>query len=959
MKRLLLLVAAIIGLIVLGGALATGSVSTPSTRADQAASTITRRASPPASDRTHPAHAHCTGTACGSAVLAADPSQPPVQHPARPTATVKAVHFSLVAATAADRYLLVDSPTAAPGASVRVHGGGFAPGAVLQLTLRAPGKASTPVGDVTAGPDGTFQGTVTVPAAQTAPAAALRAQDASGHTAMATLLLQITRPLAGIAPNVVTPGQQTSLWVANFRPGEQVRVYAGRMDGRPLLTGVVGGDGHGNWSLAVPYGPGGTNQLVVVGDQGRAPALASYLLLNLYPHSSVSTYAPLSGTRITFFGGGFGPNELVELRLDRPNGPVLFSGHANAGGGVPRLGPYLVPFGLQGSHTFILRGASSHAQATVGMIVEPYIASARPSTYAAGPGTLITFYGNGFAPSELVRVYVGRTATSPGTEVAALHTTMRGRLVAGSGSFALPVVQHGSKLNFALVGDISGAVAWTSVQYLAPPGGITPTLPTVQYQAPPRQHVARAVSSVQVPLLVVTPPRTVTDGKVTVWGTGFRPFANVQLVLASPANPQGWSVGSAHAAADGTLNTTVIVPSWVEHADTLRAYSQQAMARTDLAVSPPTPQLTPSTYSGAVGSLYRLSGDGFAPNEQVGLYLDSLDTPPLATTTSGGGHVGFDDIHVPLAAAGTHLFLVKGAQGDVASVPFTLQGFTPFILLSTYSSQPERPVSVSGQGFAPGEPLHIFAGEGATTLLATVQADDTGAFHAMDAFTIPTSSRGPLVLTAVGTLSGRPAAATLDVTPFAASLWLSAYAGHPGSTVAFTGTGFAREDVLHVLLGNATTPATVFHAHNGAFSNAGAVFLPFSTPGGNLLLTVHGEMSDTSIALKYLVIPYKPGAGFEIRHHKGYTRLRLGAGGFAPGETVRYYLGTQAQGTPWRTLRADSTGQLPLLPILSVQGTPRVRLAYTVVGVESGTQATALYTPPPAKSAELDGRKTG
>jgi hypothetical protein len=45
-------------------------------------------------------------------------------------------------------------------------------------------------------------------------------------------------------------------------------------------------------------------------------------------------------------------------------------------------------------------------------------------------------------------------------------------------------------------------------------------------------------------------------------------------------------------------------------------------------------------------------------------------------------------------------------------------------------------------------------------------------------------------------------------------------------------------------------------------------------------------------------------------------------------------------------LRADAAGNLPLMRVLAVRGTPRTSLAYSLVRVQSGAQATALYTPP-------------
>jgi hypothetical protein len=197
----------------------------------------------------------------------------------------------------------------------------------------------------------------------------------------------------------------------------------------------------------------------------------------------------------------------------------------------------------------------------------------------------------------------------------------------------------------------------------------------------------------------------------------------------------------------------------------------------------------------------------------------------------------------------------------------------------------------------------------------------------------------------VGTQSGRPARATLDVRPFEPSLWLSSYAGHPGATVAFTGTGFARNDIMHVYVGGATKPAATFRAHNGAFRGAGAVHIPFGTPAGVLRLTVRGARSDVGMTLRFRVVPFTPGAGYEVRHRGRFTVLRLGAGGFAPYEPVRLYRGRGPNGTPLRLLHVDAAGNLPLLQVLVVRGTPRTRLAYTLVGMQSGARATAVYTP--------------
>jgi hypothetical protein len=83
-----------------------------------------------------------------------------------------------------------------------------------------------------------------------------------------------------------------------------------------------------------------------------------------------------------------------------------------------------------------------------------------------------------------------------------------------------------------------------------------------------------------------------------------------------------------------------------------------------------------------------------------------------------------------------------------------------------------------------------------------------------------------------------------------------------------------------------------------------------------------------------------------VRHQRGVTVLWLGAGGFAPHETVQRYQGTRAGGAPLRLLQADAAGNLPLVRVLTARGTPKTRLAYMLVGRRTGARATALYAPP-------------
>ncbi len=939
---MLLILLGIIALIIAGSAVASIPFSSPPNQA--------------APSRRAPAHG--TTEAPEVATPTRTPTPTATATPTRtPPPAPQILGSARLLAAAPDRYLLLNPTTAAPGAAVQVSGGGFAAGVALHLGVQMPGQAPSRQAEVTTGANGSFRATITMPATQTATASEVVAQDAQGHSAAATLLLRVGQPLAALSPNIVTPGAKVAVTAAGFRAGETVRVYFQRMAGRPILTGTADANGAGSWPITVPYGPGGVNQLVVVGDVGRNPVVAQYLLLNLYPRASVSDYAPLPGMRVTFNGAGFGPNEPVELRMDRPDGPVLAVAQTNARGGLAGLGPYRLPYGLSGVHAFILRGVDSRVVTTVTLTVMPFWASVQPSTYAAGPGTTLTFYGKGFAPDEIVRVFLGRTATRPGTEVAALRTTPTGRLIGSSGSYTLPGNIRGSTVAFALIGDISGAQAWTSVHYMRSSGPPVIFDPGPPYHPPPHQQPASAIKpGPRPPLLAATPPRVVAGGLVSLLGTGFAPRTTVRLVLMSRDNPQGWALRTARVArtdVHGVLNITATIPSWITRADMVRAYPDAkgaaAPAQAELDVWPALPGLTPSTYSGTPGSPYGLTSYGFTPGEKVSLYFDSVGTPALATTISSGGRITFSRVPVPVATAGNHTFVVKGDRGEVASIPFTELPCTPFLLLSTYSTQPEQPVSVGGQGFAPHETVHVWIGSGTRRFVGGGVVDGRGTLHAAAPFMIPTDAHGKLQVVAVSTTSARTLRATLTVLPFGPALWLTSYAGHPGATVAFTGKGWAHHEILQVYLGEAATPVATFRAHNGAFRGAGTIRIPVGTPGGMIPITVRGALSHTKVTMKYMVIAYTPGAGYQILHRHGYTIVRLGAGGFAPHEAVRLYLGTQNQGTPLRVLHADAAGRVPLLQVLSVRGKPQVSLTYTLVGAQSGAQATAVYPPPPGR----------
>ena len=186
----------------------------------------------------------------------------------------------------------------------------------------------------------------------------------------------------------------------------------------------------------------------------RGLAAIPFEMLGLYPTASVSSYAAVADTVLSFSTSGFGPNEVVDVRVNTPDGFAVGQLRTDSGGIIRNQGRFRIPFSLKGRNTFVLTGEESHTSTTVNFTVEPYLPIAAPSSYGGGPGTAITFYGTGFARNETVRVWESR-AGGGRTQVATMRTDRRGNLVARAGLILIKTDEAPGKLTFTLAGDKS------------------------------------------------------------------------------------------------------------------------------------------------------------------------------------------------------------------------------------------------------------------------------------------------------------------------------------------------------------------------------------------------------------------------------------------------------------------------------------------------------------------------
>jgi hypothetical protein len=225
--------------------------------------------------------------------------------------------------------------------------------------------------------------------------------------------------------------------------------------------------------------------------------------------------------------------------------------------------------------------------------------------------------------------------------------------------------------------------------------------------------------------------------------------------------------------------------------------------------------LTLSAPTGQPGATIAVSGQGFAANTAVSLYLGSASGPLLGTaTTDASGHLPSTNITVPDQPGGA--YGITAVQGNVsANAAFSI---APLISLPSPNIYPGEGVTVTAKGFAPNNAIELFidtiSGQSDLYFYASSNGD------ASDSFTFPTYiPGGHHVLIAVDTSSGVPLIAQMSVyiQPYIYPL-----AGQPGSKESLSGLGFAANEAVNVYWGTATGQllgsATAYSSGNLSFA---------------------------------------------------------------------------------------------------------------------------------------------
>jgi hypothetical protein len=265
-------------------------------------------------------------------------------------------------------------------------------------------------------------------------------------------------------------------------------------------------------------------------------------------------------------------------------------------------------------------------------------------------------------------------------------------------------------------------------------------------------------------------------------------------------------------------------------------------------------------------------------------------------------------------------------------VGFNVQGFSPWVVLDSYSVAPYAVIGFTGQDFVPDEEIEVFLGQRSGQPLLRLAADAGGQFAVKNAFNLPDVAHGDQQLLFVGHQSGTEITAKFVVLPFSPSLQLSNYAGRPGTSIAFIGDGWARGETLHVYAGEGNALVATFQSDaSGAFTSAGQFRLPMGTVAGGVPLTVKGDTSQADVTLWYQALELKPSAELTAYQGPPGTVVSFTGRSFAGGERVTIHLRDRG-GPELASATASDDGTIENVSSYPIEGSWGDDIHFVLVG---------------------------
>jgi hypothetical protein len=352
------------------------------------------------------------------------------------------------------------------------------------------------------------------------------------------------------------------------------------------------------------------------------------------------------------------------------------------------------------------------------------------------PGGQVSVQGSGFDPNATVDVTLSTGGSSKGTAVALATTSKTGSL---STQFNAPQSMNGT--GATVVARERGSDKSATGQ-LVSPGGVASVSIEGKSAGQPGDHVTISATGFD-------PGETVD----VYWGRlSGTPAATLTADSSGGLSHVSVPVGLAPVGA-----TTLALMGVRTHATATVPYQMLGLY----------PSTTPHPYALQAGKLMTYSGSGFAPNEQVLVYLNSSGgTPALAVQASSNGRFE-TSFTVPFGLTGRQTLTAIGAQSRAAvSTAFTVLAYGPSVQASTYGALPGTSLSFYAKGFAANEVVLVYVGRGSGSdgqLVTAFRVDGNGNAAAAGSYVLPSNGGPTLNFTLVGQRSGGSGVAKVSV----------------------------------------------------------------------------------------------------------------------------------------------------------------------------------------------------
>jgi hypothetical protein len=633
----------------------------------------------------------------------------------------------------------------------------------------------------------------------------------------------VSAPLDGsisIDPGSGSSGVSVAVTGSGFAANESVGVFWDSTTGGSALRAVTtSGTGTFSTTVTVPDDDPGRHLIAAAGVTSGEKASRSYILL-AEPSISIDPLTGPNGTRVAVTGRGYSPGERVQIYWDSTgsSGTLLTTVTADSLGEISAT--ITTPNAGDGKHLIVGKGVTSGNKPSRSFTVAaPASASISITTTSGQAGTTIPVTGKGYAAGETVDI---RWDNSSGSILKTITASSSG---AFSTQVTIPDDDAGKHLLVG-VGRTSGAKPSRSFTIVVNPA---------------------------ISISITTGPGGTA---VPITGQGFAPGETVDIRW---DRSSGIILKTVTASSGGTFSTTATVPDaspgkhlFVGVGRTSGAKPSRSFTVTD--ISPVTPKITISPTSGRTATTVTVTGEGYAANESVQIYLDSTGSTGtlLGTTTASGSGLISTTVTIPHTTGGGHLIVGKGVTSGVKpSRTFTI---TPSVSLSAGSATPGTTIRVTLRGYHPGEPIALSWDNVDGQPLASVTANSTGSASA--SFVVPDGINGTHRVVARGSATAGLATANITVSggsSAAATMSASPDAAVPTTSLTVSGSNFWAQEQVQVFWDDSTSPAGT--ATTG-FEGSARISVNVPTmPGGSHTLTMRGVTSGKTATTTFTVQP--------------------------------------------------------------------------------------------------------